>query len=161
MGGLGTIRQRNQSGIVRLLGIAAIVLLAGTGTLVNSEPLGDNTTVFDPLLLNIRLSTTRLQPPVNLIRETWVLDGYRLGRIRPQAPNSAIIEDDQHRRLLVLSAMEDHRVRIYRLADMPVKVADRLPGVIHCANEKRCSHTGMDPAGEMGCLALCLLERLR
>lgn len=146
---------------MRLLGLAAVLLIAGTGTLIDSNPVGENTNSFDPLLLNIRLSATRLQPPAHLIKETWILDGYHLGRIKPQAPNSAIIEDDQHRRLLVLSALENHMLQIHQLGDMPVNVRARLPGVIPCANDKGCSRLGMDPGGEIGCLALCLLENLR
>jgi hypothetical protein len=146
---------------VRLLGIAAVLLLAGTGALDRSEPPGHSPDIFDPLLLNIRLSATRLQPPAGLIQETWMLDGYRLGRVRPHAPSSAIIEDDQHRRLLILSALEDGTVKIYRLGEVPVNLTARVPAIIQCAREKRCGQARLDPAGEMGCVALCLLESLK
>ena len=93
-------------------------------TLVTISPLpgmaqgGDQT--FDPLQLNIRLSPTALHPPSHLIKQQWTLDGYRLGRLGPQAPQAVIIEDDARRRLLILSATDEGRVLVYQVGDLPV-----------------------------------------
>jgi hypothetical protein len=115
---------------------------------------------FDPLQLNIRLSSTALRPPSHLIKQQWMLDGYRLGRLGPQAPQAAIIEDDARRRLLILSATDEGRVLVYQVGDLPVDIATRLRPALGCVRTRQCQNQRMDPAGELGCLALCLLEHL-
>jgi hypothetical protein len=132
--------------------VAALLLLPVPGT---TQP------AFDPLLLNIRMSPSALHPPADMIKQQWTLDGYRLGRIGPQAPRAAIIEDDARQRLLVLSAADDGTVLVYRLGDVPVDVAKQLPRTLTCSRARQCQHSRSDPAGELGCLALCLLEHLR
>jgi len=139
--------------IFRILGVvAAITLLPLPGATQPS---------FDPLLLNIRMSPSALHPPVDMIKQQWKLDGYRLGRLGSQAPRAAIIEDDARRRLLILSAAADGTVLVYRLGDLPVDVAPRLPQTLTCSRARQCQNQRNDPAGELGCLALCLLEHLR
>ncbi len=121
---------------------------------------GATQTGFDPLLLNIRMSPSALQPPTDMIKQQWTLDGYRLGRLGPQAPRAAIIEDDARRRLLILSAAADGTVLVYRVGDLPVDVAKQLPRTLTCSRARQCPNNRNDPAGELGCLALCLLEHL-
>ena len=121
---------------------------------------GVTQTGFDPLLLNIRMSPNALHPPADMIKQQWTLDGYRLGRPGSQTPQSAIIEDDARRRLLVLSAAADGAVLVYRVGDLPVDVARQLPRTLACSRARQCQNNRSDPAGEIGCLALCLLERL-
>lgn len=121
---------------------------------------GATQTGFDPLLLNIRMSPSALHPPADMIKQQWKLDGYRLGRLGPQAPQAAIIEDDARRRLLVLSAATDGTVLVYRVGDLPVDVAQQLPRTLACSRARQCQSNRSDPAGELGCLALCLLEHL-
>src|SRR5712691_6563882 len=141
--------------------IFRILLVA---TLVTVSPLfgmaerGDQT--FDPLQLNIPLSSTALHPPSHLIKQQWMLDGYRLGRLGPQAPQAVIIEDDARRRLLIISATDEGRVLVYQVGDLPVDVAARLRPALVCVRTRQCQNQRMDPAGELGCLALCLLEHL-
>ena len=115
---------------------------------------------FDPKLLNIRLSPVNLQPPPEIVKEVWTLDGYRLGRLGPQAPRAAIIDDDAHHRFLILSATDQGTVLVYRVGDLPVDVALRLRSITNCAHNRQCQNRRTDPAGELGCLALCLLENL-
>ena len=139
--------------IFRILGVVAAITFV---------PLpGATQTGFDPLLLNIRMSPGALHPPADMIKQQWTLEGYRLGRLGPQAPRAAIIEDDARRRLLVLSAAADGTVLVYRLGDLPMDVAQQLPRTLACSRARQCQHNRSDPAGELGCLALCLLERLR
>ena len=116
---------------------------------------------FDPTLLNIRMQSRRLEPPREVVRETWILEGYRLGRLGAQEPRAAIIDDDNRRRLLILSASEEGQVRLYRVAEIPVDVGRRLGAAVNCARSRQCQRQRMDPAGELGCLALCLLESLK
>ena len=116
--------------------------------------------VFDPLLLNIRMSSTALHPPADLVKQRWTLDGYRLGRLGPQAPRAAIIEDDARQRLLILAATDEGTVLVYRMGDLPVNVAQRLPQALACSRTRHCQNQRNDPAGELGCLAICLLEHL-
>lgn len=116
---------------------------------------------FDPLLLNIRMSPTALRPPADIVKQTWVLDGYHLGHLPSNAPRAAVIDDDQHRRVFILSATDDGNVHLYRVADLPVEVGAKLPTLLKHAQTRDCRHRRMDPAGELGCLALSLLEALQ
>jgi hypothetical protein len=134
-----------------LLLLTALALLPVHGI---AEP------VFDPLLLNIRMSSTALHPPANLVKQRWTLEGYRLGRLGPQAPRAAIIEDDARQRLLILSSTDEGTVLVYRMGDLPVNVAQRLPQALACSRTRHCQNQRNDPAGELGCLAICLLEHL-
>ena len=130
-------------------------------TAITCAPIpGATQTGFDPLLLNIRMSPSALHPPADMIKQQWTLDGYRLGRLGPQAPQAAIIEDDARRRLLILSAGTDGTVQVYRVGDLPVNVARQLPRALACSRVRQCQNSRHDPAGELGCLALCLLEHL-
>jgi hypothetical protein len=139
--------------IFRILGVVAALTLL---------PLpGATQTGFDPLLLNVRMSSGALHPPADMIKQQWKLDGYRLGRLGSQAPRAAIIEDDARRRLLILSADDDGTVSVYRVGDLPVDVAKQLSRTITCGRARQCRNNRHDPAGELGCLALCLLEHLR
>ena len=149
---------------------AAVILLivgclaAGDGARAAPEQgpsSGDASPEFDPLLWNIRMSPRSLRPPAGTIKETWVLDGYRLGRLGPDAPRAAIIDDDHHRRLLILSASDDGGVHLYRVADLPIEVGAKLPALLKNAQSRECRHQRMNPEGELGCLALSLLEALR
>jgi hypothetical protein len=139
--------------------ILLVATLATVNPLSGMTQGGDQS--FDPLQLNIRLSPTALHPPSHLIKQQWVLAGYRLGRLGPQAPQAVIIEDDARRRLLILSATDEGRVLVYQVGDLPVDVAARLRPALVCVHTRQCQNHRMDPAGELGCLALCLLEHLR
>jgi len=117
---------------------------------------------FDPLTLNIRMTAQNLHPPAYLVKQSWHLEGYRLGRLGPQSPRGAIIEDDAHQRLLILTATaEQDEVMVYRLGELPFDVSPRLMPTVQAARDRRCHDRRMDPAGELGCLALCLLENLQ
>lgn len=135
-----------------LLVVAAITVL---------PPPGATQTDFDPLLLNIRMSPNALHPPTDMIKQQWTLNGYRLGRVGSQTPRAAIIENDARQRLLILSVGEDGSVMVYRVGDLPVDMAKQLPRTLTCSRTRQCQNSRNDPAGELGCLALCLLEHLR
>jgi hypothetical protein len=154
--------------------ILAVFFLGSLGTRVDSVQ-ADNTpagaheapvlsgvpATFDPFLLNIRMSRAALQPPPEIIKQTWVLEGYRLGKLPADAPRAAVIDDDQHQRLLILSATDDGGIRLYRVADLPLEVGTRLSRAMLNAQTRNCRHQRMDPAGEVGCLAVSLLEALQ
>jgi hypothetical protein len=63
--------------------------------------------------------------------------------------------------VFILSATDDGRVHLYRVADLPVEVGAKLPALLQNARSRDCRHQRMDPAGELGCLALSLLEALQ
>ena len=145
------------------LGMGAPMVQAGSSGAEPEQgsPFSSALPAFDPLLLNIRMSPSSLRPPTDMVKQTWVLEGYRLGRLAPHAPRAAIIDDDHHRRLLILSATDDGAVRLYRVADLPIEVGAKLPAVLKNAQTRGCRDQRMDPAGEVGCLALSLLEALQ
>src|SRR2546429_4492002 len=101
---------------------------------------------FDPLQLNIRLSPTALRPPSHLIKQQWTLDGYRLGRLGPQAPQAVIIEDDARRRLLVLSAPAGGRVLGFPGGGLPVGLAARLRPAPPCGGTRGSHKQRLGPA---------------
>ncbi|HEV8242808.1 MAG TPA: hypothetical protein VGQ07_02345 [Nitrospirales bacterium] len=138
--------------IFQILWVFAVLTLVPVQSI--AEP------VFDPLLLNIRMSSSALHPPAELVKQRWTLEGYRLGRLGPQAPRAAIIEDDARQRLLILSSTDEGTVLVYRMGDLPVDVARRLPQALACSRTRQCQNKRNDPAGELGCLSLCLLEHL-
>jgi len=141
------------------------LLLAGPNGLRAEDPGRDPSpappVAFDPLLLNIRMSARPLHPPAEIIKQSWTLEGYRLRRLGAQIPRGAIIDDESHRRFLILSASEDGIVQVYRVSDMPVDVGLHLRAAADRARARQCQNRRMDPAGELGCLALCLLEILK
>jgi hypothetical protein len=47
------------------------------------------------------------------------------------------------------------------VADLPLEVGIRLPRTMSNAQTRDCRHQRMDPAGELGCLAVSLLEALQ
>lgn len=150
--------------ILGCLATGAITVHAGNTSPAGSEERSfppETEPEFDPLLLNIRMSPNALRPPAGIVKQAWVLDGYRLGRLSGNAPRAAVIDDDQHRRLLILSATDEGQVQLYRLADLPVEVGAKLPALLQNAKNRNCRHQRMDPAGELGCLALSLLEALQ
>src|SRR3989441_7380662 len=119
--------------IFRILLVATLVTVNPLSSMAQG---GDQP--FDPLRLTIRLSPTALPPPSHLIKQQWMLDGYRLGRLGPQAPQAAIIEDDARRRLLILSATDEGRVLVYQVGDLPVDVATRLRPALVCVHTRQC-----------------------
>src|SRR5437867_11562331 len=127
--------------------IFRILLMA---TLVTVNPLsrlaqgGDQP--FDPLRLNIRLSPTALHPPSHLIKQQWMLDGYRLGRLGPQAPQAVIIEDDARRRVPILSPTDEGRALAYQVGALPVDAATRLRPALVCVHTRQCQTHPIDPA---------------
>ena len=150
--------------LLRLIPFIVVLLMLGTpGTKVTSEGsfFSEGQPEFDPLLLNIRMIRAPVQPPPHIIKQAWVLDGYRLGKLPASAPRAAVIEDDQHQRLLILTAADDGNVHLYRVADLPLEVGIRLPRTMSNAQSRDCRHQRMDPAGELGCLAVSLLEALQ
>lgn len=146
---------------MRTLCLALLILVAPPCDAQVAVSPSNSSAIFDPLSLNIRLSPKILEPPPQDVREAYLLDGYRLSRLGPQAPRAAVIDDDQRRRILILSATNEGRVLLYRIADLPIEIRLRLPLMVACAREQQCGNHQMDPAGEIGCLALCLLESFR
>src|SRR5438132_10595268 len=117
--------------IFRILLVAMLVTVSPFPAVAQG---GDQ--AFDPLQLNIRLSPTALHPPSHLIKQQWTLDGYRLGRLGPHAPQAVIIEDDARRRLLILSATDEGRVLVYQVGDLQVDVASRLRQYLVCGRTR-------------------------
>ena len=161
--------------MLRLISLIVCVLFIGSlGTRVSSVQadtppadaqesplLSEAQPAFEPFLLNIRMSRAPVQPPPHIIKQAWTLDGYRLGKLSADAPRAAVIDDDHHQRLLILSATDDGGVRLYRVAELPLEVGTRLSRAIVNAQTRDCRHQRMDPAGELGCLAVSLLEALQ
>ncbi len=146
--------------IFRAVLLALTLVLASSPASTQTDPPATDGAPFNPLQLNVRMSASPLHPPAGMIKQQWSLDGYRLGHLGAQSPRAAIIEDDARQRLLILSAADDGTVLVYRVGELPVDVAKRLAPTLACGQNRQCPNRRNDPAGELGCLAVCLLEHL-
>lgn len=105
--------------------------------------------------LNIRLSSVPIKPPATLIRNSIILEGIHAAsaQVGP-SPQSAILEDDQRHRVVVLSQGEDGRITAHLLYD--VALESKLPTLVHCTKERECAYDRRPITGGLGCVAICL-----
>ncbi len=109
--------------------------------------------------LNVRFSGRPLHPPKDMIKQTVELPGIRAARSRiGPSPQAAILEDDNRRRVVVLSPQEDGRIVAHLLADLNFE--PMIPALTSCTQERRCAYDRMPVTGGLGCVAICLQEIL-
>lgn len=109
--------------------------------------------------LNVRFSSRPLHPPKGMIKQTVELPGIRAARSRiGPSPQAAILEDDNRRRVVILSTQEDGRIVAHLLADLNFE--PMIPALTSCTQERRCAYDRMPVTGGLGCVAICLQEIL-
>jgi hypothetical protein len=109
----------------------------------------------NPFSLNVRLSSRTIRPPEELIKEVILLEGIRAARPRVgPLPQAAIIEDDQRRRIVILSTEETGLITAYVLEDIDLK--PHLSEVTQCTQEHHCGEDRMAVTGGLGCIAICV-----
>ena len=107
--------------------------------------------------LNIRMSNRPLSPPPDLVEQTIPLEGISVARpfVAP-APQAAILENDQRRRVALLSQNPEGIWLLYLLE--PISLDPKLPALFQCASERQCAVDRMPMTGGLTCLALCVKE---
>ena len=109
--------------------------------------------------LNIRLSHQAIQAPKDLVMQSVDLPAVRAARsmIAP-SPKAAILEDDNHNRVVILSASEEGRVHAQVLENLDF--SEKIPFITACANHNRCAFNRQPVTGGLTCVAICVQQAL-
>ena len=115
--------------------------------------------VLDLTSLNVRLSQRAIHPPKHLVKEVVELPQVQAARARiAPSPKSAVLEDDNHNRALILSVLEDDRLQAHVLDDLDF--AQHVPFVTACAENRGCAYDRRPITGGLGCVAICIQQAL-
>lgn len=140
------------------LSVASSGAIADQNT-TSSKNLSQEKKIPNLASLNIRLSHRPVQPPKSMIKKTLELPDVRAARVRiGPSPQAAILEDDDHNRVIILSSQEDGRIVANLLVDLNLKPV--LTPLIHCTQERQCAYDRMPVTGGLGCIAICLQKFL-
>ncbi|MCH7615835.1 MAG: hypothetical protein IH978_08900 [Nitrospinae bacterium] len=155
-------------GILGFLGIGILALGMLTGSVALAERLHSSTVKgaakVDPdtpnlTSLNIRLSHQPIQAPKNLVKLSVELPQVRAARsmIAP-SPKAAILEDDNHNRVVILSASEDGQIHAQVLEDLDFLA--KIPFITACADHRGCAFNRQPVTGGLACVAICVQQAL-
>lgn len=115
--------------------------------------------VLDLTSLNVRLSQRSIQPPKHLVTAVVELPHVQAARAKiAPSPKSAILEDDNHNRALILSVLDDGRLQAHVLDDLDF--ARHVPFVTACAENRGCAFDRRPITGGLGCVAICIQRAL-
>ena len=108
-----------------------------------------------PYSLNVRLSSNVIHPPKKLVKHVVPLHGIRAARPRVgPPPQSAILEDDQRTRVVILSTDDKGIITAYVMDDLDIK--PHMPKVLDCTQRNHCAEDRMAVTGGLACVAICL-----
>lgn len=121
-------------------------------------------TPLDLSSLNVRLSTKAIHPPDTEVKRTVLLPDVRGARpLYGEPARAAILEDDRHRRVLILSTEREDPsrggLRAYLLHEFELE--RYLPELVACARARGCALDRTPATGGLACIAICLVEALR
>ena len=109
--------------------------------------------------LNIRLSQRAIHPPKHLVKAVVELPRVQAARAKiAPSPKSAVLEDDNHNRALILSVLDDDRLQVHVLNDLDF--AQHVPFVTACAKNQGCAFDRRPITGGLGCVAICIQRSL-
>ncbi|MXX11586.1 MAG: hypothetical protein F4201_04430 [Nitrospira sp. SB0677_bin_15] len=109
--------------------------------------------------LNIRMSQRAIHPPKHLVKAVVELPRVQAARARiAPSPKSAVLEDDNHNRALILSVLDDDRLQVHVLDDLDF--AQHVPFVTACAKNRGCAFDRRPITGGLGCVAICIQRSL-
>ncbi len=116
--------------------------------------------VPDLTSLNVRLSQQAIHPPNDVVHEVVTLPpAIRAARAKiAPSPKAAVLEDDHHHRVLVLSALDDGRLRAHVLE--PLDFTPTIPLITACADARGCAYDRRPVTGGLGCVAICIRQAL-
>ena len=109
--------------------------------------------------LNIRMSHQMIQAPKDLVRANLDLPEIRAARsmIAP-SPKAAILEDDNHNRVVILSVSEEGQVHAQVLEDLDLSI--KIPFIAACTNQRGCAFDRQPITGGLACVAICVQQAL-
>lgn len=114
---------------------------------------------LDLTSLNVRLSQRAIQPPKAWVKEVVELPHVQAARAKiAPSPKSAVLEDDNHNRALILSVLDDGRLQAHVLDDLDF--ARHIPFVTACAENRGCAFDRRPITGGLGCVAICIQQAL-
>lgn len=109
--------------------------------------------------LNIRLSQRPISPPEDLVKATVTLADVQAARMMVgPSPQAAILEDDHHQRVMILSTQDDGHIRAQLLTEFDL--APRIPFITACAQDRECAYDRRPVTGGLGCIAICVQQSL-
>ena len=115
--------------------------------------------ILDLSSLNVRLSQRAIHPPKHLVKAVVELPHVQAARAKiAPSPKSAVLEDDNHNRALILSVLDDGRLHAYVLDDL--NFARHVPFVTACAENRGCAFDRRPVTGGLGCVAICIQQSL-
>ena len=115
--------------------------------------------LLDLTSLNVRLSQRAIQPPKHLVKAVVELPHVQAARAKiAPSPKSAVLEDDNHNRALILSVLDDGRLQAHVLDDLDF--AQHVPFVTACAESRGCAFDRRPITGGLGCVAICIQQAL-
>ncbi len=118
-----------------------------------------NRDVLDLTSLNVRLSQRTIHPPEHLVKAVVELPHVQAARAKiAPSPKSAVLEDDNHNRALILSVLDDGRLQAHVLDDLDF--AQHVPFVTACAKNRGCAFDRNPITGGLGCVAICIQQSL-
>ncbi|MDT7042096.1 hypothetical protein [Candidatus Nitronereus thalassa] len=109
--------------------------------------------------LNVRMSHQAIEAPEGLVKESMDLPGVRAARsmIAP-TPKAAILEDDNHHRVVILSASEEGQIHAQVLEDLDF--SQKIPFIAACADQRGCAFNRQPVTGGLACVAICVQQAL-
>ena len=109
--------------------------------------------------LNVRMSHQEIQAPQALVKESMDLPKVRAARSKiAPSPKAAILEDDNHNRVLILSASEEGQVHAEVLEDLDFST--KIPFIRACTNQRGCAFDRQPVTGGLACVAICVRQAL-
>ena len=109
--------------------------------------------------LNVRMSHQAIHAPKNIVKENLDLPEVRAAQsmIAP-SPKSAILEDDNHNRVVILSISEEGQVHAQILEELDF--SNKIPLVKACTNRRGCAFDRQPVTGGLACVAICVERAL-
>ena len=155
-----------KAGVLWYLGMGCLTLALvmshaaqRVGDIVRAETDADAPAGLDLTSLNVRLSQRAIHPPKSLVKEVVALPHVQAARARiAPSPKAAILEDNDHNRVLILSVLDDGRLEAQVLADLDF--AQHVPFVAACAEHRGCAYDRQPITGGLGCVAICIQQAL-
>jgi len=109
--------------------------------------------------LNIRLSNQPIQVPKDLVKHSVDLPQVRAARsMIPPSPKAAILEDDNHNRVVILSASEGGQVHAQVLEALDFSA--KIPFITACADHRGGAFNRQPVTGGLACVAMCVQQAL-
>ena len=150
----------------RCVGLLVFTLwVAGTTVILAKEGQSSTSDIPPPIgspnlaSLNIRLSQRPISPPENLVKGKVDIANVQAARMLVgPSPQAAILEDDHHQRVMVLSALENGQVQAQLLAD--IDLSSKIPFITACAEDRECAYDRRPVTGGLGCIAICVQQAL-